>query len=170
VPTRGKLYHYLPAERPPGSIVKPGNFGRLIRNRHTSVALNGRVFVLGLLCRETLWELIRVDKYSHLPSRLDCVFVLPTWTDVKAYGRNNNPDGRQVLHEVILENPGVKFHVGWISHCTMQSGGSFLDQMEPKAHAYWSGKTGDPSQGKELLVAGPVRIVRRVRSAPRIHQ
>jgi hypothetical protein len=168
VPTRGIIF--CPRRDLWGSIVKPGNFGRFIRKRYESVAINGRVFVLGILCREMLWELIRVQQYSQLPSRLDCVFVLPAWTHVKAYGRNNNPDGRQILHEVILENPGAQIHVGWISHCTVQSGEPFLDQMEPKAHAYWSGEPGDPSQGKELLVAGPVRIIRRVRNAPRIHQ
>jgi len=129
------VFHFLPAEKPRGTIVEPGNFGRLLRDLHEGIASNGRVFVLGMLCREMLFELIRVKHYPQLPSKLACVFVLPTWADAEAYGRNNDSDGRQILHEVSLENPDAKTHLAWISHCTPQAGGSFLDQMEPKGHA-----------------------------------
>jgi len=156
------VFHFQPVERAPGTIIEAGNFGRLIREVHEGVPINGRVFVLGMLCREMLFELIRVQHYPQLPSRLTCVFVLPTRGDADAYGRNNNADGRQVLHEVSLENPNTLTHTAWISHCTMQSGGSFLNQMEPKAHAYWSGQHGSESDGQEMLIAGAVRIVRRV--------
>ena len=92
----------------------------------------------------------------------DCVFLLPERTDADAYSIINNADGRQVLHEVEVLDALGPTHTGWISHCTMQSGGSFMDQMEPKGTAYWSGEAGDKAQGREMLVKGAVKVIRRV--------
>jgi Protein of unknown function (DUF2441) len=156
------VFHFQPSELHPGTVIEPGNFGRLIREAHEGIPFNGRVVVSGMLCREMLFELTRVQHYPQLPSRLACVFVIPTWEDALAYGKNNNADGRQILHEVSLVNSNASTHTAWISHCTMQSGGSFLNQMEPKGHAYWLGQLGNPSDGRELLVAGAVRVLRRV--------
>jgi hypothetical protein len=154
------LFHFLPREHDPGDLVEPGNFGRLLRT-HEAWAAFGRVVVTGMLCREMLWERMRLVEFDHLPSRLDCVFLLPERADVDAYGRENNKDRRQILHEVELVDPKSPTHTAWISHCTMTSGGSFLEQMEPKGRAYWSGEPGDPTQGRELLVKGKIRVVRR---------
>src|SRR4029077_19584863 len=114
--------------------------------------------VTGMLCWEMLWETIRLRKFGNLPSRLDCVFLLPHRIDADAYDKLHNVDGRQVLHEVEIVDARSPIHVAWLSHCPMQSGGSFLEQMEAKGMAYWSGEPGDQSQGRELLVKSNVRI------------
>lgn len=101
-----------------------------------------------MLCREMLWENLRLNEFEGLPSRLNCVFLLPDRADADAYGRLNNADGRQILHEVELIDRSSPTQTGWISHCTMQSGASFLEQMEPKGRAYWSGEIGDIAQGR----------------------
>jgi hypothetical protein len=155
------LFHFLPGERQPGEIVQPGNFGRLLRT-HEGLPAFGRVMVTGMLCREMLWETIRLRKFGNLPPRLDCVFLLPHRIDADAYDKLRNVDGRQVLHEVEIVDARSPTHVAWLSHCPMQSGGSFLEQMEAKGMAYWSGEPGDQSQGRELLVKSNVRIVRRI--------
>jgi hypothetical protein len=152
-------FHFLSREHKPGDLIEPGNFGRLLRN-HAALVAFGRVVVTEMLCREMLWERMRLVEFKHLPSRLDC--VLPERTDADAYGRENNKDGRQILHEVEPIDPKSPTHAAWISRCTMTSGGSFLEQMEPKGHAYWSGQPGDPTQGRELLVKGKIRILRRI--------
>lgn len=156
------IFHFQPEERAPGTIIKPGNFKRLLHSLHEALPIKGRVLVTGMLCREMLFEAMRLRDFPELPSRLDCVFVLPTKADADAYAKINNADGRQVLHEVERVDANVSTHTAWLSHCTMRSGGSFLDQMEPKGRSYWTGEKGDASAGREMLVAGTVRIVRRL--------
>jgi hypothetical protein len=54
---------------PPGSIIEPGNFGRIIKRY--SAAHN-------LYRREMTYEAIRQQHFPWRPSRLDCLFGFPT--------------------------------------------------------------------------------------------
>lgn len=155
-------FHFQPNELASGAVIEPGNFGRLLRTHEALPDFNlGRVFVTALLCREMLWESMRLERWPKLPSRQKCVFIFPTREDADAYAVENNRDGRQILHEVELVDPNCAQHTGFISHCTTQSGGSFLDQMIPKGEAYWNGVEGDAAKGREMLIAGTVKVIRK---------
>ena len=56
----------------PGSIIQPGNFGRLLKRY---VAGSGQCVDAG---RELAFEQIRTRGYLHKPSRLNACFGLPT--------------------------------------------------------------------------------------------
>ena len=83
------LFHFQPNERQPGEIIQQEISGQLIRT-HEALVGNGRVMVTGMLCREMLWESIRLARFKSLPSRLDCVFLLPERTDADSYAVINN--------------------------------------------------------------------------------
>jgi hypothetical protein len=62
-------FHFAPIMLAPGSIIEPGNFGRIIRQR--GAAHN-------LYRREMIFEAVRQQHFSSRPSRLDCLFCFPT--------------------------------------------------------------------------------------------
>ena len=84
----------------PGDIVPTGNFGRLLRELHQGIAYNGRVYVMGMVAKEYLFEVVRRDVRPAAPSRLTCVFACPTEKDAKLYAVENNSDGHLHSYEV----------------------------------------------------------------------
>lgn len=143
-----------------GDIIPTGTFGRLLRELHQGLAYNGRVYVLGMVAREYLFEVVRRDLRPTAPSRLTCVFACPTEKDAELYAVENNSDGRLRSYEVEPTDRNATTHVAAISHCTMTSGVSFINFMEPKAQLYWQGAPGDPTKGQEILFSCPLRVVR----------
>lgn len=143
-----------------GDIVPTGNFGRLLRELHQGIAYNGRVYVMGMVAREYLFEVVRRDSRPAAPSRLTCVFACPTERDAELYAIENNADRHMRSYEVEPVDGNAASHVAAISHCTMTSGVSFIDLMEPKARLYWEGASGDPTKGREILFSCPLRVLR----------
>lgn len=143
--------------------IPAGNFGRLLREMHEGIAgNNGRVYVLGMVAREYLFEVIRRDICPKAPSRLTCVFACPTEIDADLYAAENNIDGQMFRYEVEPIDRVATTHVAAISHCTMSSGESFIGLMEPKGRLYWEGAPGDPDKGQEILFSCPLRVVRKL--------
>jgi hypothetical protein len=147
-----------------GDIIPTGNFGRLLRELHQGVPYNGRVYVLGMVAREYIFEVVRRDLRPLAPSRLTCAFACPTERDAELYAVDNNADGHLHFYEVEAIDRNAATHVAAISHCTMTSGESFINLMEPKARLYWQGASGDPTKGQEMLFSCPLRVVRLPRS------
>jgi hypothetical protein len=144
-----------------GDVIPCGNFGRLLRELHEGVpGSDGRVYVLGMVAREYLFEVVRRDLCPQAPSRLISVFACPTEEDAALYAVENNPQGHMRAYEVEPIDNNAVTHVAAISHCTMTSGVSFIDHMEPRARLYWEGAPGDPTKGREILFARPLRVVR----------
>jgi hypothetical protein len=143
-----------------GDVIQSGSFGRLLRELHQGVFVNGRIFVMGMLAREYLWEVVRRDLKPSAPSRLNCVFACPTEEDARLYLVENNPGNHLRGYEVEPLETTSATHVAALSHCTMSAGSSFIDQMEAKGRLYWDGAPGDPKKGQEILFSCPVRVVR----------
>jgi hypothetical protein len=144
-----------------GDVVPTGNFGRNIRDLHQGMpGGDGRVYVLGMVAREYLFELVRRDLRPLAPSRLTCVFACPTERDAELYAAENDPGGHLQSYEVEPTDSKAATHIAAISHCTMTSGVSFINLMEPRARLYWEGAAGDPTKGWEILFSSPLRVVR----------
>jgi Protein of unknown function (DUF2441) len=143
-----------------GDVIPVGNFGRLLRELHHGVNINGRVFVLGMVAREYIFELARRELRPSAPSRLTCAFACPTEEDARLYAVENNKDNKMRFYEVEPTDGSASTHKAAISHCTMVSDVGFIDLMEPKAKLYWQGNPGDPTKGWELLFASPLRVIR----------
>ncbi|MBR2535620.1 MAG: hypothetical protein IKE66_06060 [Hyphomicrobium sp.] len=64
-----------------GSIIEPGNYGRIVRAmgwRHS------------FAYREMALESARLTRFAHLPSRLDAAFVLLTLEEMREFQRLNS--------------------------------------------------------------------------------
>jgi hypothetical protein len=91
------LFHLAPLRLGAGSIIQPGNFGRIIKR----YALNNN-FDGWRIARELIFEQSRPkDK----PSRLCSCFGLPTRVDCDAYRKFNDANFLQVVHEVEIVDP-----------------------------------------------------------------
>ncbi len=118
-----------------------------------------------MVAREYIFEVVRRD-FRLAPSRLTCVFACPTEKDAELYAIENNSDGHMHTYEVEPTDRTAATHVASISHCTMKSGESFINLMEPKARLYWEGAAGDPTKGREILFSCTLRVVRLVSPLP----
>lgn len=64
-----ELYHYCPVPLENGSVITPGNWGRIIRQYPMPDNCNA------IVVKELLLENIRLRLYPSYPSRLDCAYV-----------------------------------------------------------------------------------------------
>ena len=89
-----------------GSVVNPGNWGRILRMYTQQGSPNPWI-----LTRELIYELVRVRSFPAKPSRLDCLFVCMSETDLTAFRANA---GRifDIGYEVELVDPQASNHLG----------------------------------------------------------
>jgi hypothetical protein len=86
----------------PGSIIEPGNWGRIIRTmgwRHD------------LAIREMALENARVLRFPHRPSRLDSVFVFLTADEARNFRSRIQAFGHHILYRVRLADPSAVSHI-----------------------------------------------------------
>ena len=140
------LYHLAPLRLGAGSVIEPGNFGRLLsRYMPSEKRAFGNAWMLS---RELIFEQVRP---RDLPSRLSCCFALPTLRNVECYRTLVDPNFQQVLHEVAIVDESLGQHRGARSFVTMQDDVVFLETTQSKAAKYWAGDPGEPEQGYEIL-------------------
>ena len=148
------LYHYAQLRLGAGSIIEPGNFGRLIKryNDYRSAQQGW------LMARELIFESVRpVPK----PSRFSACFVLLTEADAKTYRQTNDPNFYQVLHEVEIVDATLAQHTGGLSWIDAPPTPSpILDRWRFQASQYWAGSAGTVERGSELLTASQLRVIR----------
>lgn len=158
-----KFFHFAPMRLGPGSIVEPGNFGRVIRATQHAIQGSEGSLIAGYVGRELVFELMRVKSFpTTKPSRLTSVFGCPTMLDAQQYAAINNRFGQQVLHEVELVNKAALTHVAPISHCDMTVGSLFVGPTEQKAQDYWAAAPGDPTKGNEIIAESAIRIIQAI--------
>lgn len=107
----------------PGSIIHPGNWGRLVRRlgwQH------------GSAMREMALELARRTFHPTLPSRLDCAFVLLTRDEADLFKQHNQGFAHHLLYRVTLTNPDAAQHVADSRLCVPV--GTFRSDW---ANVYW---------------------------------
>lgn len=85
-----------------GSVIKPGNWGRIIRGygwSHTQAI------------KEMALENARVLRFPHRPSRLDSAFVFLTADEGRDFRQRIGGFTHHVLYRVSLDNPSALSHV-----------------------------------------------------------
>lgn len=95
-------FHLSGAMLAPGSIIQPGNWGRLIRaygwqHNHS--------------LRETALEQARLATAPHLPSRLDSAFVIPTLEEAQRFRSTIQGFQQHILYRVTLLDPNAPSHI-----------------------------------------------------------
>lgn len=146
------MFHWSPIRLREGSIVEPGNFGRMIRRYRPDQFGDG-----WRLARELLFEQAREAYAPKAPSRLNACFMCPTYDDAMRYQAAYDPHFLQVLHEVEIVELGASQHSGALILLDENQNMSFLDSYRRQARDYWEGRgEGD----RELFTASSIRVVR----------
>jgi hypothetical protein len=145
-------YHLAPISLGPGSIIQPGNFGRML-SRYGCPSVNW------LLARELVFEAVRAEpRFFDRPSRLNACFGLPSEEDANKYRAANDQGRLQVLHSVEMADPEAVTHIASLTHLNQQQP-TFLQPTRDAAIRYWDSDAGDPQHGFEVVTASPWRVI-----------
>ena len=144
-------YHLAGGKLGPGSIVDPGNWGRIVRIHgwnHTAAT------------REMALEGARISKFSAFPSRLDCCFAFASLDEAKAFQTGPNGFNTHLLYRVTLIDPFVL--TGITSWALSFFNGALRHDW---ADDYWramkriqAGVAVGVGEGREVLTLSPLRI------------
>ena len=93
------MYHCSPSWLESGSIIRPGNYGRILK-------MNGARHAHWL--REQFIELIRVYEFPDKPSRFTSAFTCEHLDAIRLFKEGNCPMG--IVYEVELVNPDANRH------------------------------------------------------------
>jgi len=144
-------YYYcysLPLEV--GSIIRPGNWGRILRTYTPQSSPNH-----WLLTRELAYELVRVQNFPNKPSRFECIYVCLNEADLNEF-RNSTNRHLDLGYEVELVDSDAPSHIGDWALANMQNTDN-LSTFESRASLYWQGKN---VEKQELITLSSIRITR----------
>lgn len=134
-------FHLAGQTLAPGSVIEPGNWGRIIR-------LCGWGHSLAI--REMALEAARLARFRERPSRMECAFAFPSQMEAEQFRQVTSGFGAHVLYEVRLADKAAPQF------------GADTDRVNPVgdmrpdwADAYWSGI--DPDAAKPITEGGVVR-------------
>jgi hypothetical protein len=94
------LYHCSLAWLEPGSIIRPGNYGRVVR----LAGLRHRDWM-----REQFLEFVRSQEFPDKPSRLSSAFACEELAAAEYFKESNCQTG--IIYEVQMVDPATKTHV-----------------------------------------------------------
>lgn len=97
-------FHVAPNLLAIGSVILPGNWGRIIKLYKPN---NSNLI---LLYRETMLEHIRATEFPDKPSRLESLFLLPSLDEARRYQQGNAQSG--VIYEVQVDANAFDAHYG----------------------------------------------------------
>ena len=153
-------FHYAGIKLAPGSVIEPGNWGRMIHLYPHNADPNNA----WRLAMELVFEEARKRKDTRLPSRLSSCFVFESRESAQAAGQGMNGHWN-VLYEVELVDPDLPRHradFDLMTACMRQDGAVFLEKARAFAVSYWAGEVaGTP----EVLTGSSLRVLRAVHPA-----
>jgi hypothetical protein len=104
-------FHLSGAMLAPGSIIMPGNWGRVIRVygwQHNQAI------------REMALEQARLARDPNLPSRMEAAFVMPTLEEARTFRANTQGFQQHILYRVTLCDPAASSHITDSRLCSPQ--------------------------------------------------
>ena len=131
-----KIYfHASPLPLEVGSVILPGNWGRIIASY-----TNGQIDLhsMWILFREQTFELIRRTEFPDKPSRLKSAFLFLDESKAQDFRVNNNRT-RDLLYEVEIVDPSQPTHIGEMNLSELANGLQFMDAVASNARQYWQG-------------------------------
>jgi hypothetical protein len=145
-------FHFAPILLAPGSVIEPGNFGRIIRLHGANHFLHRR---------EMAYELVRQNLFPLLPSRLDCLFCFPTQQEANLCRAHIRGFADSVLYEV--ENTALNPHLAHMNAIQHYQLPTFNHNLIVD---YWSGQQASTApQGaifREVLLPSAVKVLQKV--------
>lgn len=149
------LYHTCLTWLQPDSIIRAGNYGRIIYFEGP----NGRFWD-----RESVLESVRQRDYPSKPSRFKSSFVLDNIRAAHWYHRRSNRTG--VLYEVEPVNINATWHAADLNY--VQELPSLNLSMQEVAILYWEGRKRVTIHGEpglictEYIAETDLRVIRQV--------
>ena len=95
-------FHLSGAMLEPGSIILPGNWGRV---------LNAIGWRHGSALAEQALEAARIARFPHRPSRLECAFGFITEQEARDFREKTNSFNNHLLYRVTLIDPTAASHI-----------------------------------------------------------
>jgi len=151
------FYHCSPSWLEPGSVIRPGNYGRILQE----VGSAHQAWL-----REQFLELVQIKEYPEKPSRLSCAFVCSCLNSMQLFKDRNCPAG--IVYEVELVFPTAKTHTTCFN--LIQPLPGVMEDMYEVAKNYWEGSYWPTIEGfpdlkcEEILVESSLRIVKEVQT------
>lgn len=146
------MYHSSPVPLGVGSIIEPGNWGRIVR---TYSGASGNVPINGL--NEIALELARLAYNPGAPSRLACVFAVETVEGAASYRDMHHRAG--IIYKVEPIEPEASMHVGNYQIPIATHGDAFVGQALERFRSYWVDMH---TAQREVLLSCPIRILERL--------
>lgn len=147
-----EYFHLSGAWLEPGSVILPGNWGRIIR---------AAGWAHGSAIREMALEAARLSHSTHLPSRLNSAFAFVAREEAEAFRRANNAFAHHILYRVSMCDPQAATHV-----TDAALGVPRGDLRHDWASEYWNGLQAQPNSNtsvvREVLTLSPLRIEERL--------
>jgi hypothetical protein len=146
-------FHFAPILLAPGSVIEPGNFGRIIRLRGAAH---------DLYRREMAYEAVRQQHFPSRPSRLDCLFCFPTKEEAELCLLHIKGYAESILYEV--ESNESSPHIADMNNALQNFA---LPAFDINVIAYyWRGWQRSPDLQavmlREVLLRSPVTVAHRI--------
>lgn len=151
------LFHVSPTDHQIGTILQPGNFGKLVRIarvRQTAVAVDK----MSIIAWESALEVARRSLVPNAPSRLDCLFAAPTQNEAEQF-RQRFKQGAHIF-EIGVDDNTPTYVADFESITSLPTGKTFVDSYIEAAMAYWI--QANVGSLREVLIGGPITIVRKL--------
>ena len=146
-------FHLAPILLAPSSIIAPGNFGR-------SIKLQGAAHPL--YRHEMVYEEVRQQLFPDRPSRLACLFCLPTLEEAEQYRMHIRGYETSIIYEV--ESTEGQPHIADANNAIQHFALPAFDLNI--ISYYWQGwsRPSDPRAVilREVLLRQPVTVTRKI--------
>lgn len=153
-------FHFAPLRLAPGSIIQPGNWGRILR-RYENATATGQLFGNAwILARELQFELTRLKQFTAKPSRFDAAFCCVTEPEAREYQAKADIPRITVLHRVEFVDPALPSHIGAVAMLDWPlPNTSFLENTGARAAAYWGGEI---AGAREIITLSALRVLENI--------
>lgn len=149
-----KIYfHSAPLRLGPGSIILPGNWGRILRAYHPPFEGSSGLGNPWVLAREVIFDQMRERMWPRKPSRFYACFAIEDEQAARRYRANHDPRG--VFHVVEIVDETKRRHEGPLRYVSLQNV-EFLKNTSGFAAAYWNGQ---PEGDMEVVTSSSLRVV-----------
>lgn len=151
-PTR--FFHVCPIMLSVGSVIAPGNFGRVIE-QYRRDTLNVMAH------RELCFEIIRLRHFPARPSRMTCVFMFASKAAALQHVQRFCPTSMIYEVEQAEQDAPAPFHgdMGIFSTDLPDPSFPILVYSMGLAAQYWIGRTDAPDDDSEFLSESPIRVI-----------
>ncbi|WP_320040803.1 DUF2441 domain-containing protein [uncultured Desulfobacter sp.] len=143
------FFHLSPIRLKPGSIIEPGNWGRIMKAYSNTQSTNP-----WNLLREQTFELIRATRFPEKPSRYKSAYLFESIEIAKAFKDNERPF--DVLSKVKILDMSKPIHIACMNLTMIGDGLPIIPRLEEQATQYWQGKN---IQAPEVLTESDIEIV-----------